>query len=126
MKSITPPLLSSNVQHPLDAGNKYSYTIARMKYEIVLAPEAIRDVRNLQAHLRSVVQDGIETFLRHAPTTVSKNRIKRLRGLSRPQFRLRLGEVRVYYDVRESSVKVLAIVPKSKAAEWLTREGKST
>ncbi len=97
-----------------------------MKYEIVLAPYSVRDVRNLQAHVRSMVRDGIETCLRHAPTTVSKSRIKRLRGLARPQFRLRLGEVRVYYDVRESSVKVLAIVPKSKAAEWLTREGKST
>lgn len=96
-----------------------------MKHEIVFAPEAVRDVRNLRAHARSLVQDGIETFLRHAPTKVSKSRIKRLRGLARPQFRLRLGEVRVYYDVRESTVEVLAIVPKSEAAEWLKREGRS-
>ena len=97
-----------------------------MKYEIVLAPEAVRDVRSLRAHVRSIVQDGIEVFLRHAPTKVSKSRIKRLRGLARPQFRLRLGDVRVYYDVRESTVEVLAIVPKSEAAEWLKREGRST
>jgi len=96
-----------------------------MKYEIVLAPEAIRDVRSLRAHVRSMVQDGIETFLRQAPTKVSKSRIKRLRGLARPQFRLRLGEVRVYYDVREATVEVLAIVPKSEAVEWLKREGRS-
>lgn len=94
-----------------------------MKYEIVFAPEAVRDVRNLRAHVRAMVQDGIETFLRHAPTTGSKSRIKRLRGLARPQFRLRLGEVRVYYDLRESTVEVLAVVPKSEAAEWLKREG---
>ena len=97
-----------------------------MKYEVVFAPEAVRDVRSLRAHVRSTVQDGIETFLRHAPTTVSKSRIKRLRGLARPQFRLRLGEVRVYYDVRESTIEVLAVVLKSEAAEWLKREGKST
>ena len=97
-----------------------------MKYEVVFAPEAVRDVRSLRAHVRSMVQDGIETFLRHAPTTVSKSRIKRLRGLARPQFRLRLGEVRVYYDVRESTIEVLAVVLKSEAAEWLKREGKST
>ena len=96
-----------------------------MKYEIVFAPEAVRDIRNLQAHVRSVVQEGIEAFLRHAPTTVSKSRIKRLRGLARPQFRLRLGEVRVYYDVRESTVEILAVVPKSEAAQWLKREGRS-
>ena len=96
-----------------------------MKYEIVFAPEAVRDIRNLQAHVRSMVQEGIEAFLRHAPTTVSKSRIKRLRGLARPQFRLRLGGVRVYYDVRESTVEILAVVPKSEAAQWLKREGRS-
>jgi hypothetical protein len=37
---------------------------------------------------------------------------------------LRLGEVRVYYDVRESTVEILAVVPKVDAAEWLKREGK--
>ncbi len=96
-----------------------------MKYEIVFAPEAARDVRNLKAHLRSMVRDGVETCLRHASTTVSKSRIKRLRGLARPQFRLRLGEVRVYYDVRESTVEILAVMPKSEAAEWLKREGRA-
>ncbi len=94
-----------------------------MKYEIVLAPEAIRDVRNLKAHLRSMVRDAIETSLRHTPAQVSKSRVKRSRGLSRPQFRLRVGEVRVFYDLRESTVEVLAVVPKSGAVGWLKREG---
>ena len=96
-----------------------------MKYEIVFSPDAVRDVRNLRAHVRLVVRDGIEACLRHAPTVVSKSRIKRLRGLARPQFRLRVGEIRVYYDVRESTVEVLAVVPKSEAGEWLKREGRS-
>ena len=95
-----------------------------MKYEIAFAPEAVQDIRDLRAHLRSMVQDGIETFLRHAPAKVSKSRIKRLRGLARPQFRLHLGEVRVYYDVGATTVEILAVVPKSGAAEWLKREGK--
>ena len=94
-----------------------------MRYEIILAPEAVKDVRYLNAHLRSSVRDAIETFLRHAPTSVSKSGIKRLRGLARPQFRLRVEEVRVFYDVRESRVEILAIVPKFEAAEWLKREG---
>ena len=94
-----------------------------MKYVIVFAPEAARDVRNLKAHLRAMVRDAIEASLRDAPTRVSKSRIKRLRGLSRPQFRLRVGEVRIFYDVRESTVEVLAVVPKSGVADWLKREG---
>ena len=95
-----------------------------MKYEIVFAPEAIRDVRNLKAHLRPAVREAIEACLRHTPTQVSKSRIKRLRGLSRPQFRLRVGEVRVFYDVGASTVEVLAVVSKSGAAAWLKREGR--
>ena len=97
-----------------------------MKYEIIFSPDAVRDVRHLRAHVRSAVHDGIETCLRHTPITVSKSRIKRLRGLARPQFRLRVGEARVYYDVRASTVEILAVVPKSDAAEWLRREGRST
>ena len=51
------------------------------------------------------------------------SRIKRLRGLSRPQYRLRIGEVRVFYDVTETAVEVLAIIAKAEAQAWLEREG---
>jgi len=36
-------------------------------------------------------------------------------GLSRPQYRLRVDEARVYYDVSENRVEVLAIIMKSDA-----------
>ena len=65
-----------------------------MRYDIILSPEAIDDLRSLKANARAVVWDAIETYLRRAPTKTSKSRIKRLRGLSRPRFRLRVGEVR--------------------------------
>ena len=94
-----------------------------MKYEIVFAPDAVRDVQSLRAHMRSMVRDAVEASLRHAPAQVSRSRIKRLRGLARPQFRLRVGEIRIFYDVRESTVEILAVVVKSEAAEWLRREG---
>jgi len=66
--------------------------------------------------------------LRHEPTRVSKSRIKRLRGLSQPQYRLlnphlRVGEVRVFYDVTSETVQVLAIVTKAEAAGWLAEHG---
>jgi len=97
-----------------------------MRYQIVLAPEAVRDVQHVKAHVRSTVRDAMEKHLRHSPTQVSKSRIKRLHGVSRPQFRLRVGDVRVFYDVRESTVEILAMVPKSDAAAWLKREGMAT
>jgi mRNA-degrading endonuclease RelE of RelBE toxin-antitoxin system len=95
-----------------------------MRYAIVLAPGAVRELRGLPAHLRARVRDAVERHLRYEPTKVGKSRIKRLRGLSRPQYRLRVGEVRVFYDVTATAVEVLAIVSKAKAQSWLAREGR--
>jgi len=92
-----------------------------MRHEIVLAPQAVRDLKLLKAHVRSTVRDAIELYLRHEPTRTSKSRIKRLRGTSRPQFRLRVEEVRVFYDVSDKTVEVLAVVPKSGAGAWLAK-----
>jgi mRNA-degrading endonuclease RelE of RelBE toxin-antitoxin system len=95
-----------------------------MRFEIVLAPQAARELRALPARLRSEVRDALEAHLRHQPTKVSKSRIKRLRGIARPQYRLRVGETRVFYDVRDETVEVLAIVAKKQAEIWLSAQGK--
>src|SRR5438132_8112064 len=95
-------------------------------YDIVLAPEAAEDLGNLKANVRAAVRDAIEQYLRHQPTKVSKSRIKRLRGLSHPQYRLRIGDdIRVFYDVTKEVVEVLAVVAKSDAVEWLNKYGES-
>jgi len=97
-----------------------------MRYEIEFAPQAAQDFRDLDAHVRGGVRDAIETHLRHQPMKTSKSRIKRLRGLSKPQYRLRVGDVRVFYDVSKTTVEILAIVEKSRANEWLERCGEKT
>ena len=94
-----------------------------MRFEIVLAPEAVEDLQRLKANVRAEVRSGMETHLRHEPTKVSKSRIKRLRGLSRPQYRLRIDEIRVFYDITVGTVEVLAIVPKSEVDKWLAQFG---
>jgi mRNA-degrading endonuclease RelE of RelBE toxin-antitoxin system len=94
-----------------------------MRFEIVLAPEAAKAHQALPAYRRAEVRDALERHLRHEPTRVSKSRIKRLRGLSQPQYRLRVGEVRVFYDVTTKAVEVLAIVTKSEAEGWLAEYG---
>jgi len=92
-----------------------------MRHEIVLAPEAVDDFRRLPAAVRATVRDAMETHLRHQPTMVSRSRIKRLRGIDRPQYRLRVGDVRVFYDVSGTTVEVLAIVAKTEAEKWLSQ-----
>src|SRR5215470_3789830 len=94
-----------------------------MRYEVVLAPEAAKAFRFLRAYHRAEVRDALEPHVRDVRTRVSKSRIKRLRGLSQPQYRLRVGEVRVFYDVTREAVEVLAIVTKAEAARWLATHG---
>lgn len=69
------------------------------------------------------MKEEIERHLRHDPKQVGQSRKKRLRGLSRPQYRLRVGRIRIYYDVTEQAVEILAIIPKSRAAAWLEEAG---
>jgi mRNA interferase RelE/StbE len=97
--------------------------MARVRYEVALAPEAVRTYRSLPADRRAEVRDALERHLRHQPTRVSKSRIKRLRGLSQPQYRLRVGEVRGFYDVTQEAVEILAIVTKAEATRWLSEHG---
>lgn len=95
-----------------------------MPFDIVLAPGAAESMRKLPAHVRGQVRGALERHLRHEPTKISKSRIKRLKGLSQPQYRLRVEEVRVFYDVTQTAVEVLAIVTKAEAQDWLEKEGK--
>jgi mRNA interferase RelE/StbE len=94
-----------------------------MAFDIVLAPEAVEDLGRLPANVRATVRTALETHLRHAPGKTSRSRIKRLRGLLRPQYRLRVDEVRVFYDISGASVEILAIVAKSEAQSWLAQFG---
>jgi mRNA interferase RelE/StbE len=94
-----------------------------MPFNVILAPEAVEDLNRLKAHVRATVRAALETHLRHAAEKTSRSRIKRLRGLRRPQYRLRVGDVRVFYDVSGTTVEVLAIVAKLETESWLAQFG---
>jgi mRNA-degrading endonuclease RelE of RelBE toxin-antitoxin system len=94
-----------------------------MRFAIVLAPEAVEDFNRLKANVRTAVRVALETHLQHEPGKTSRSRIKRLRGLRHPQYRLRVGDVRVFYDISGATVEILAIVAKSEAQSWLEQFG---
>ena len=95
-----------------------------MRREIIFAPEAVQDLKRLSARDRSVICDAIERYLRHDADQARESRVKRLRGLSQPQYRLRIEEFRVFYDVSDDAVEVLAVVPKSGTSAWLEEMGR--
>jgi mRNA interferase RelE/StbE len=92
---------------------------------IILAPQAVGDLRRLSARDRARVRDAMEVHLRHEPAKLSRSRIKRLRGLSHPQYRLRVDDLRVFYDIADEQVRVLAIIAKADADAWLAEEGQT-
>jgi mRNA interferase RelE/StbE len=46
--------------------------------------------------------------------------------LSQPEYRLRVRDIRVFYDVTETTVEVLAIITKEEAQTWLDQDGTRT
>jgi mRNA-degrading endonuclease RelE of RelBE toxin-antitoxin system len=94
-----------------------------MRYRVFVTPTAYKQLMKLPAGHRSRIKAAMAQQLQHEPTKLSKSRIKRLRGLDRPQYRLRVDDVRVFYDVEEDRVEVLAVLEKAEVQAWLDREG---
>ena len=90
--------------------------MARKAFAIEYAQEAVQDIRLLQAHDRKKVVDGIETHLIRDPVRVSRSRIKEMTQPFWSQYRLRVDEFRVYYDVglEKRTVSILRILEKGK------------
>ena len=97
-----------------------------MKFRVTFSPQATRQFHDLSAYDRAKIRDAIDEHLQHRPTVETKSRIKRLREMRKPQYRLRGDTLRIFYDVAEDVVIVLGIVDKTHAEEWLAGEGEQT
>lgn len=97
-----------------------------MKFQIELAPAARSQFHALSAFDRGKIRDAIDRYLATDPTQESKSRIKRLRDLKRPQYRLRVDDLRVFYDVDQRMVNILGITAKAHAEEWLREKGEDS
>lgn len=101
-----------------------------MRYEIIFAPQAEEDLLALRANERAEVLDTIEDHLRYEPEKTSKSRIKRLEDMEWPQYRLRIGDIRVFYDVsylpEGGVIEIVIIREKDEAMKWLAAYGRRT
>ena len=91
--------------------------------EIRLKPSAIREMDRLRKYGAARVADGMEAHLGHEPMKESKSRIKRLKGISDPDYRLRIGDCRVFYNVRGARVDVLRVMHKNDTREYYEELG---
>ncbi|OYV88637.1 MAG: hypothetical protein B7Z73_08155 [Planctomycetia bacterium 21-64-5] len=90
-----------------------------MPYEILYSDEAVKKLKGLRAFDRTAILDQIEQVLDTNPMQESKARVKMLRQPAPTQYRLRVGEFRVFYDVVGQSVHVIEILSKAETASYL-------
>ena len=93
------------------------------RHEIRLKSSTVRDMDRLRKYDAAGVADGMETHLEREPMKVSKSRIRRLRGINDPDYRLRIGDYRVFYKVRGCRVDVLRVMHKNDTHEYYEELG---
>ena len=81
-----------------------------MPYEIIFEPDAVEHLQAFSARDRTTVLDQVERQLSHEPGVETHSR-KRLRPNPLAPWELRIGNLRVFYDVHEetSCVRVVAV-----------------
>ena len=80
-----------------------------MKYRIEYSPETEGHLRVLTKREQSIVMDTVEKQLQYQPTVETRNR-KPMRPNPVAPWELRIGNLRVYYDVEEEPEKVVYIL----------------
>ncbi len=80
---------------------------------------AVAQLRKLRAFERSAIFDQIGKVLLVAPTKTSKTTVKRLREPAPTQYRLRVGEYRIFYDVEGNVVSIIQILSKDDSIRFL-------
>lgn len=80
-----------------------------MPYEIIITSVAEDEIGLLSTFDRATLLDAIESHLTHQPATESRSRIKKLVQPAISQYRLRVGEFRVYYDVVEDDSRIVVL-----------------
>lgn len=91
-----------------------------LRYEIVLKGSAIADMDGLRRYDATAIADAMERHLSDEPTRESKSRIKRLRGIRNPDYRLSVGAYRVFYNViaEAQRVDVLRVMHKDQTRAY--------
>ena len=79
-----------------------------MPYRIQYSPDAEDHLRGLTARQRAIVLDTIDRQLVHQPTTEARNR-KPMRPNPLAPWVLRVGGLRIYYDVEEAPERVVLV-----------------
>jgi len=79
-----------------------------LRYRIEFSPEAEEHLAFLTARERALVLDGVGRQLAHQPDAETRNR-KLMRANPLAPWELRIGDCRVYYDVKRDPVPMVLV-----------------
>ena len=85
-------------------------------FRIVFKPLAIRQLKKMKRYYSATIVGAIEKRLSEEPEKI-QGAIKRLRGRQATTFRLRVQDYRVFYDVIEDRVEVVAYLMRGTPVE---------
>ena len=92
-----------------------------MVFKIIYSAAAEKHLNFLTARQQTTVLDSVAKQLRHEPHVITRNR-KLMRPNSLASWELRLGNLRVYYDVQlnpKPVVEILTIGIKDRNQVWI-------
>jgi mRNA-degrading endonuclease RelE of RelBE toxin-antitoxin system len=81
---------------------------SNMQFSIRLTESAIKDIVYFRKSERQIIADGIALFLTH-DADVETRRRKPLQPNRMAPWELRIGDYRVFYDLGENEVNVVAV-----------------
>ena len=79
-----------------------------MRFEVKFVPSADQDLDSYTVREQRIILSGVAEFLEVDANGESKRR-KQMRPNPLGPWELKIGDYRVFYEIRESSVRVLAI-----------------
>jgi len=82
--------------------------VRRRPYRIDYSPEAVDHMEGLTARQSATVLDVVTRSLTHEPTVPTRQR-KVLRANAVAPWELRIGDLRVYYEVKDDPERVVVV-----------------
>jgi len=92
-----------------------------MPYRLVYSLQALEHLKGLSATDRTLALEGIKEQLTHQPGIRTRNR-KPMRLNPVSEWELRIGDLRVYFDIEETSdpiVRIQAVGVKVRESVWI-------
>lgn len=87
-----------------------------MKYNVLLSDTARRQLKSLHAETQQRIKRALSEDPYHSRPRAD---IKKLVGPKKEYYRLRIGNYRAIYVIKEKDILVAKILPRSKAYHWI-------